>query len=307
LLDAAQKLEEAVSSPRTSAETAAGLGVGLAGQLLPELPVSLSGDGSLLLEPDPELANLPWPVLPTPRGPLGIVSPLAEMRSILAPAGLAPGAEHDGLLDARLAQRALVVGASVAEGEPPLPEALSEATRVDQLLHAPEILLGERATAARVGADLGSATIFHFAGHAVQTKNGTELLLAAAFRGDKSPWVDGNFLRQHPPRACRLAVLSACSTGTREAAWNHPLQNMVETLGDLGVPEVVATRWQIDSEASVPLIDDFYGGLAKGDTVAMALTSARRVQFGSPSYRNPYYWGAYYVTGREARSLLQAP
>jgi len=74
---------------------------------------------------------------------------------------------------------------------------------------------------------------------------------------------------------------------------------MVERLASLGVPEVVATRWQIDSEASVPLIDAFYGRLSQGDTPAMALASARRVQFGNSSYRNPYYWGAYYVTGRE--------
>jgi CHAT domain-containing protein len=94
-------------------------------------------------------------------------------------------------------------------------------------------------------------------------------------------------------------VLSACATGTREASWNHPLQSIVETFGALGVPEVVATRWQIDSEASVPFIDAFYGGLSKGNTVAMALTSARRVQFENSKYRNPYYWGAYYVTGRE--------
>jgi CHAT domain-containing protein len=160
-------------------------------------------------------------------------------------------------------------------------------------------LLGERATTVSVGANLGSATIFHFAGHAVQTANGTELLLAAASPGDTHPWVDGKFLSQHPPRACRLAVLSACATGAQEASWNHPMQSIVETLGALGVPEVVATRWQIDSEASVPFIDAFYGGIAKGNTVAMALTSARRVQFGNLKYRNPYYWGAYYVTGRE--------
>jgi len=292
-LEAAQALELAVSSPRTSTETAARLGAGLASELLPELPPALPDNSSLLLEPDPNLANLCWPVLPAKIGPLGIAYPLAELRSILAPA-----AGRGGLLAA--SDRALVVGASFAgEGEPPLPEAMSEATHVDELLHAKQILLGERATAARVGAHLGSATIFHFAGHALQTRDGTELLLAAESPSDKTPWVDGKFLRQHPPRACRLAVLSACSTGTRQVAWSHPLENMVEAFASLGVPEVVATRWQIDSQASVPLIDAFYGGLANGDTPAMAMTSARRVQFGSSNYRNPYYWGAYYVTGRE--------
>ena len=297
LLDQAQRLEMAVSSPYTSPETASILGGGLGAELLPGLPANLPGNGSLLLEPDPMLSNLPWPVLPTAAGPLGIAYPLAELRSILVPASQRGLQTSTG---AMRGERALVVGASVAtQGEPPLPEALSEARHVEQLLRAPEILLGERATTASVGSDLGSATIFHFAGHAVQTAEGTELLLAAASPSDAHPWIDGKFLTQHPPRACRLAVLSACATGTREATWNHPLQNIVETLGALGVPEVVATRWQIDSQASVPFIDAFYGGLARGNTAAMALTSARRVQFGNLKYRNPYYWGAYYVTGRE--------
>jgi CHAT domain-containing protein len=183
--------------------------------------------------------------------------------------------------------------------EPPLPEALEEAGSISRLLHSTQLLLGRQATTTNLAQTFGSATIFHFAGHAVQTGNGTELLLAASTPGELRPWVDGVFLRQHPPHACQLAVLSACSTGTREASWNHPLQDIVETLGDLGVPEVVATRWQIDSEAAVPFMDSFYQSLATGKSVAVALTSARGVQFSRSLYKNPYYWGAYYVTGGE--------
>jgi len=189
----------------------------------------------------------------------------------------------------------------MAAGEmAPLPDALKEARNVNRFLNSSELLLGEQATSSNVAARLGSATIFHFAGHSVQTKNGTELLLAADRPNEQFPWVDGEFLRQHPPRACRLAVLSACATGSRDASWDHPLQDMVETLSALGVPAVVATRWQIDSGAAVPLMNDFYASLAKGNSVAMALTSARRVQFGQSLYNNPYYWGAYYVTGTES-------
>ena len=297
--DAAQRLERAVSSPYTSLETATKLGASLSDALLPQLPAGMNSDAALLLEPDPMLQNLSWPVLPTPAGPLGLQYPLAEERSILATAkgynDGRPGSEFGS------GKRALVVGASVAgEGEPPLPEAIKEADSVNVFLHSPDLLLGEQATATHVASAIGSATILHFAGHALQTENGTELLLAAASPGEKRPWVDGEFLRQHPPRACRLAVLSACATGVREAAWNHPLQDIVETLGSLGVPEVVATRWQIDSEAAVPFMDAFYQSLERGTSVAMALTSARRVLSKQSLYGNPYYWGAYYVTGREA-------
>jgi CHAT domain-containing protein len=299
VLDAAQTLERAVSSPFASPATTAKLGANLREALLPALPDDLPGNSSLLLEPDPTLQNLSWPVLPTRAGPLGLRYPIAELRSMLA-------AEGNDLSHSQSyfdnADRALVVGASVATGEAaPLPEALTEARNVNHFLNSPELLLGDQATYNHVAERIGSATVFHFAGHAVQTRSGTELLLAGDTpnRGE-TPWVDGAFLRKHPPRACRLAVLSACSTGSHEASWNHPLQDIVETLGSLGVPAVVATRWQIDSEASVPFINAFYESLAKGNSVAMALTSARRVQSGQSLYNNPYYWGAYYVTGKES-------
>jgi CHAT domain-containing protein len=159
------------------------------------------------------------------------------------------------------------------------------------------VLIGKHATRAQVESALGSSTILHFAGHAVQANGGTELLLAKSSSDDRSPWVDSAFLRRYPPRACRLAVLSACSSGKREASWNQPLQNIVETLGTLGVPEIVATRWQIDSQAAVPFMDAFYRELSKGDSVPIALSAARRVLCSQSRYNNPYYWGAYYSTG----------
>jgi len=302
-LDAAQTLERAVSSPFTTAETAARLSANLTDTLLPSLPTSMGEDGALLIEPDPLLSNLSWPVLSTPSGALGLRYPLAEVRSILA---VSEARSDRQPFPALGGERALVVGASVAaEGEPPLPEALTEARAVGAFLHSPNLLLGEKATASRVSAALSTATVFHFAGHAIQTESGTELLLAASSRDDASPWLDGQLLHQHPPRFCRLAVLSACSTGTREASWNHPMQDLVETMGALGVPEIVATRWQIDSEAAVPFMDAFYRALAKGESVPAALTAARKLQSGQPSYNKPYYWGAYYITGQELTGVTR--
>ena len=299
VLDSADLLDRAVSSPYTTQAAADRLGSKLSGALLQSLPPSLPQDATLLLEPDPMLENLAWPVLSTSAGPLGLQYALAEVRSILAVNAHQSGAsirETAFNFEAQNGKRALVVGASIAAGDQtPLPEALQEATNVSRFLHSPEVLLGNAANASNVATSLPTAAIFHFAGHAAQTVDGTRLLLAGS-PNDPHPWVDGAFLRQHPPRACRLAVLSACATGKLEASWNHPMQNIVETFASLGVPEVVATRWQIDSKASVSFSDAFYSNLAKGESVALALTSARRVQFGQSTLSNPYYWGAYYLT-----------
>ena len=297
LLDAAQDLEFAVSSPSTSTATAEQLGAGLSDAFLPSLPDKMSDTGVVLLEPDPLLEDLSWPVLPTGSGPLGVNYPLTELDSILARSSKRPESKagHE--------DRQLVIGASIAGGEaPPLPEALREAEDVNRYLHASTLLVGNDATSDRVGEAIGKARILHFAGHAVQTVDGPRLLLADLGTGT-DPWIDSAFLRKYPPHECQLAVLSGCSTGKHESSWNAPLPDLADILEASGVPAVVATRWQLNSEAAVPFMDRMYRSLQEGRCVAAALQDARAFQFRDPAHNKPYFWGAFYLTGREDRQL----
>jgi CHAT domain-containing protein len=191
-----------------------------------------------------------------------------------------------------------------------LPEVLSEAHAVARFEDEPNVLLANHATEQQVAARLATATAIHFAGHATQEDGETRLLLASAkgvpagAASDK-PWLDSDLLRRHPPAAARLTVFSACSTGKKEEGWNHGMGDIVATLASVGVPDVVATRWQIDSASAVPMMDSFYSGLAKGLSVPEALTAARRSLIGDPRYRHPYYWAAWYASGWGRSNLSQ--
>jgi len=192
----------------------------------------------------------------------------------------------------------------------PLPEVLAEAKAVARFGHNPTLLVSDQATEAHVLARLTDASVLHFAGHAVSQDGATRLLLAPALSSYRngvevadSPYLDSALLRKFPPRAAQLAVLSACSTGKKEEEWNHSMSDLVETLAALKVPEVVATRWQIDSAAAVPLMDAFYGGLANGRTVPQALTEARRSLVRDGRYRHPYYWAGSYASGSSRSDL----
>jgi CHAT domain-containing protein len=100
-------------------------------------------------------------------------------------------------------------------------------------------------------------------------------------------------------------VFSACSTGKNEEGWNHGMGDIVGALASVGVPDVVATRWQIDSGSALPIMDSFYKGLAAGQTVPQALTSARLALMRDPRYRHPYYWAAWYASGRGDTTLTE--
>jgi len=303
LLTAAATLERAVSSPATSQNSVDQAarrvgGILLGGQLEPD-----AGRGKLLLEPDPLLGNLPWPAVEVASGSIGLHFDLEEVPSLLLEAQSGMGRLRAGQSGA---SGPLVVGASVASNQSAsLPEALEEARSVARFGRNPNLLLAAQATQPQVVARLATATALHFAGHATQQDGATRLLLAPTAIVADAPFLDSGLLRKHPPRAARLAVFSSCASGKREEGWNHGMGDIVDTLAFLGVPQVVATRWQIDSASAVPLMDTFYGGLANGLDVPRALTRARRSLASDSRYRHPYYWAAYYASGTGTTDLSQ--
>jgi tetratricopeptide (TPR) repeat protein len=310
LLAAAAPLEFAVSSPATPMAVVSRAARKVGDILLGQLDTHDAGAGTsgvLLLEADPLLGNLPWPSAETDAGPIGLHFNLEESPSLLLDIGT--GSAMAG----RTAGRSLIVGASVAGGENSiLPEVLDEAKAVARFGNAPNLLLAGEATEPEVASWLTTAASIHFAGHAAQQDGGTRLLLAPgrpqASQNEaepQRPYLDSALFRKHPPRNAQLAVFSACSTGKKEEGWNHGMGDIVDTLASLGVPDVVATRWQIDSESAVPMMDAFYGGLAKGLTVPEALTTARQTLIRDGRYRHPYYWAAYYASGFGRSDLSQ--
>jgi tetratricopeptide (TPR) repeat protein len=301
LLEAATPLESAVTSPGTPQESVDRAARRVGRLVLDPLDAAPAAGGQLLLEPDPLLGNLPWPSVETAAGPIGLHFNLEESPSLLL--SRRPAAT------AASSVKSLVVGASVAAGGSQLlPEVLNEARAVANFGKEPNLLLGAQATQQQVAARLTTAIAIHFAGHAAQQDGGTRLLLAPAKTSSATAdraYLDSSLLRKHPPKAARLAVFSACSTGKKEEGWNHGMGDIVDTLASLGVPDVVATRWQIDSGSAVPMMDAFYGGLAKGLSVPQALTTARQMLSRDPRYRHPYYWAAYYASGQGNSDLRQ--
>ncbi len=293
LLAAAASLERVDSSPATSQASVDQAARQLGEILMSGLRAPAAPDSLLMLEPDPLLGNVPWPSVEIAQGPIGLHFNLEEAPSLLLDRQPEPATPRR---DAR--DRPLVVGASIGAGESALlPEVLNEARSVARMGPDSDLLLAQQATEARVAAHLASASIIHFAGHAAQYDGTTRLMLAPSGAARDRPYLDSSLFLRDPPRAAQLVVLSACSSGIGEAGWNHGMGDIVDTLASLGVPQVVATRWQIDSASAVPLMDAFYRGLADGLSVPEALTAARQSLIRDARYRHPYYWAAYYASG----------
>lgn len=144
---------------------------------------------------------------------------------------------------------------------------------------------GSETTAAELPALLGGSDLFIFIGHG---EAGTLML------SDSQPLTKHNF----PPQSLgnlRLAVLAACSTGVAEYGLLDT-NSLVHAFLAGGTSGVVASQWDVDSEATTDLMKVFFAQLKKGNSVARALFQARQEVFRNHSH--PYYWGAFSVTGR---------
>ena len=297
LLASAARLEQTVSFPGSSAASVS-QAAQRAGEELFGDQIHFTSGGDLILEPDPLLGNLPWPAVEIAKEPLGLRFSLAESPSLLLDERDQEQADEPG--------RLLIVGASrAADQSTPLPEVLREAHAVARFTSRPELLLADQATEAHIVPLLPTAAVVHFAGHAEQFDGETRLLLAPSGEAGDQPYIDDAVLEKDPPRAARLVVFSACSSGKQDAGWDHGMGDLVDTLASLGVPDVVATRWQIDSAAAVPMMNAFYQGLAHGLSIPRALTAARHSLIRDARYQHPYYWAAYYATGQGSTDLRE--
>ena len=295
--------EETLATPASSEANIHFYGERLAVSLLAPVTAALDAQRTLVFDLDDSMEFLPVDALPWKSGYLGLQMATATVHSILL-ANREPSSANSSLTS-------LVVGAS-NPGDPEvprLPEARAEARAVAGFLTRPKVFVGADAQASSIEAAAPHAALIHFAGHTMLSDGGTRLLLAqAAKSGAERPgpdWLDARAFQSHGFAGCRLVVLSACSTGKREERDSDDIQDIVQTLTAEGAQQIVATHWDVDSAASVPMMKDFYSGLAHGLTVPQALLRAESAMGATAEYRHPYYWAPYYVIGMGKPNLKE--
>ncbi|HEX3093286.1 MAG TPA: CHAT domain-containing protein, partial [Candidatus Angelobacter sp.] len=187
--------------------------------------------------------------------------------------------------------RFMVIDASPAEGPRFLP---GHQNLTDAVLHTYPRARAFRAdglTPAQVDQGLKGSLALLVISHARRNNKGVALEIRPDFylrAQDFSPQLLKNL---------QVAVLAACSSGTSEKGVLAS-DNLVRTLMAGGVPNVIASRWNVDSQSTVELFQNFYANLDRGETAAQALRDARRTLLEHTDSSHPYFWAAFNLTGR---------
>jgi CHAT domain-containing protein len=188
---------------------------------------------------------------------------------------------------------ALIVAAwgSANSSMPILAEASNESNDVASFFQRPVLVSGSQVDRKEVLRDLQDAQLFHYAGHAVADVNRVGLLLGS------SAILSAHDLMNWHSRNLRLVVLSACDTASGETGKFTDISSLVRTLVAGGVPQVVASRWRVDSGVTRQLMRAFYSNLMSGKTTAASLHAATLAIRSHPNYRHPFYWASFSVFG----------
>jgi len=97
----------------------------------------------------------------------------------------------------------------------------------------------------------------------------------------------------------RLAVLSACETGTGMLQKGEGVMSMARAFIYAGCPAIVMTLWQVEDKSGVKIMDDFYYYLSKGKKkdVALRMAKLNHLESSDPLTSHPHYWLGYVNIG----------
>ena len=186
-------------------------------------------------------------------------------------------------------------------GLPSLPAAEAEAAEIAQLYEHATLLTGREATKAVFLQAARHSTVVHYAGHAIgdDTLSTAHLLFASDALGADSGALYLNELRSGAFLRTRLVVLAACRTAAGDVSRTEGALSLARPFLAAGVPNVVASLWDVDDAVSRTFFVAFHKALlAEGDP----LTALHRTQLGflrdhDPLLAHPATWAGFVSIG----------
>lgn len=99
----------------------------------------------------------------------------------------------------------------------------------------------------------------------------------------------------------RLAVLSACETGSGKLQKGEGVMSLARGFIYAGCPSIVMTLWPVEDKSGAEIMTSFYSYLAKGKRkdVALRMAKLKHLELSDPLMAHPHYWLGYVSIGNQ--------
>lgn len=200
--------------------------------------------------------------------------------------------------ESRIEGRALVIGDPSGTGMRRLPGAKSEAGFVAARFGTRPVV-GREARESLLHDVAGKFDLIHLGVHGDYNADAplfSRLVLAPDATHDGSLEVH-EILSGVDFSGVNLVVMSACGSGRGAPTGGDEVVGLTRAIHYAGSPAVISTLWDIEDEAAAVFMDEFYGRLLAGSTVADAMRGAQLALLGRAPYRDPSFWAAFTLSG----------
>jgi tetratricopeptide (TPR) repeat protein len=270
-------------------EVAEAAGKNLGREILGKVAPLIEKSGRVIFAPDGPLNLVPLVTVAPAREP-GTVWLRVPSATILG------YFRRNGAKATTRGQGILAAAATATPGGLPLPGAVQEVKQLARRYRGVDLRLAGSGDAPLVPTDLARYDILHLATHARvddQRPWSSEIVLDA-----NDP--DGRLLAGEIAEldlSARLAVLSACETGSGRILSGEGVLGLSSGFMSAGVPVVVASLWPVADEVTTVLMGRFYEGLSRGNDPATALALAQNIVRSDPATAHPFHWAGFVVMG----------
>ena len=175
-----------------------------------------------------------------------------------------------------------------------LPNAEIEAKEIAENYNEVKKFVGEKATKGNFLDNLENAEVIHFAGHFIA--NGLSSSNSKLVFSDED--LRAFEFSDKKLNKSKLVVLSACETAYERVNKSEGAIGIGRTFLAMGAPQVVASSWKVDSEATKDLMVLFHRKRRlQGLSSIESLRQAQLEILKEEKTRSPFYWAAFSVMG----------
>ncbi|MGH9817539.1 MAG: CHAT domain-containing protein, partial [Candidatus Acidiferrales bacterium] len=172
---------------------------------------------------------------------------------------------------------------------------LEEVQAVASNVPAPELFVGERATAEVLREKGAHSSLIHIAAHGTFREDNP---MFSRIRLGQSYLSLYDLYNLDLP--AELVTLSGCATGVNVVAAGDELLGLVRGLFSAGAQSLLLTLWDVNDKSTAEFMRLFYGRLRDSGDKAGAVRDAM-LELRS-KYPHPYYWAPFLLIGKAFRS-----
>lgn len=183
----------------------------------------------------------------------------------------------------------------------PLPGAKDEVKGISEFIHG-DLFSDLMAQEATFKDNAPNFDILHLAMHTV-INDSLPMFSKLVFSKPDTKSTDDGYLNTleiyNMKLNARLAVLSACETGSGMLQKGEGVMSMARAFIYAGCPSIIMTLWKVEDKSGSRIMRDFYSFLSKGKRkdVALRMAKLKHLESSDPLTAHPHFWLGYVSIG----------